>query len=258
MILRFASASLFCFLALAALGKAGAADQPVLGVRGKLIIEDDFSRAELTPKFRPGKGFWSIKEGILTVAENPADKHGAYGFVSPNVEYKDVIAEFSFKLDGSRSCDLRMDDSHCKDSHSGHIFRASISPASVLLGDSRFGSMQNDIYARLNDPTTTPEEKKKVQASIKDKSASFKISLDVSQWHLARVEVVGDEAVISIDGKVAGYLKSPGVDHPTKNMIGFTIGGQSTEIDNLKVWAATAAPDWAARRAQVVQSLAKP
>lgn len=251
-------AALFCFAALLSTGHAFAADSPpTLGKAGKLLYEDDFSHPEMKPNWRVGLGFWAIHDGVLAVEENPADKHGAYAYAAPGFGYKDIIAEYSFKLDGSKNCDLKMEDSNYKDSHAGHIIRASITPTSIQLGDSKYGSMENKFYAKYNDPKATPEEKKQLQASIKDKSATFKISLDLTKWHQARVEVVGDEMLLSIDGKILGYFKSAGVDHPTKNLIGFTIGGKSTQLDNFKVWEATPAPGWSAERASVIAALGK-
>jgi hypothetical protein len=107
----------------------------------------------------------------------------------------------------------------------------------------------------MKDPATTPEEKKQIQASIKDKSASFKIEIDPAKMHQARVEVVGDEMLMSIDGKPVGYLKSEGINHPTKNMLGFEIGGKSIQLDNVKAWAATASPEWVGQRAAVLQAM---
>ncbi len=252
--LRLSPALLCYFIASAAF----AADSPpVLGKPGKLLYEDDFSHVEMAPQWRVGMGFWTIKDGVLTVAENPANKHGAYAYANPGFGYKDMIAEYSFKLDGSTNCDLKMEDSNYKEAHAGHIIRASITPKGVFLGDSKYGSMENKFYAKYNDPKATPEEKKKLSATIKDKSASFKTSLDLTQWHKARVEVVGDEMLIRIDGKIEGYFKSAGVDHPTKNLIGFTIGGKSTQLDNFKVWAATPEPGWAAKRAEVIAAIGK-
>ncbi len=247
---------LVCFAAAFASGKIFAADnQPVLAVPGKLLMEDDFARAEVKPKWKPGLGFWSIKDGALAVEENPADHHGAYAYAVPGFGYKDIVADFSFKLDGSKSCDLKMEDSNYKGSHAGHIIRASITPSQVVLGDSKYGSMEIGFYAKYNDPKATPEEKKALAAGIKDKSATFKNVLDVTQWHQARVEVLGDEVTLSIDGRLIGYLKSAGVDHPTKNLIGFTILGKTTLIDNVKVWDASPAPGWAAKRAEILGSI---
>jgi hypothetical protein len=243
--------------ALASLKVSGADPQPLLAKPGKPLFEDDFSRAEMAPKWKVGKGFFNIQDGVVIAAENPDDKHGAYAYVNPRFDYKDIIAEFSFKLDGVRACHLMMSDSNYKDSHAGHILRATVTPTQVQLVDMKFGGMKLDIFDKMKDPATTPEEKKQLQASIKDKSAAFKIELDPAKMHQARVEVVGDEMLMSIDGKPAGYLKSEGLNHPTKNMLGFEIGGKSIQLDNVKAWEATASPDWAGQRAAVVGALQK-
>jgi hypothetical protein len=250
--------SLICVIAAFTASNSFAADSPpVLGKPGKLLAEDDFSRAELAPKWKLGKGFWEIKDGVVIAAENPADHHGAYAHLNPYFPYKDIVAEFSFKLDGSKNCHFMMSDTTYKGSHAGHILRATILPTQVQLSDLKTGAMKLEIYEKNLDPKTTAEEKKQLRESIKDKTTTFKVDLDLAKWHQARVEVVGDEMVISIDGKPAGYLKSEGVDHPAKNMIGFTVGGKSTELDNLKVWEATLAPDWTTHRAEIVASLRK-
>jgi len=61
--------------------------------------------------------------------------------------------------------------------------------------------------------------------------------------------------MVSIDGKTAGYLKSQGIGHPAKNLLGFTILGKSTLLDNVKVWEGTASPEWANHRAEVLAAL---
>lgn len=251
--------SLFCpaLVMLSSLFLHAADAPPLMTVPGKLLFEDDFSRSEPAPKWRSGLGFWSVKDGVLNVAENPADKHGAYAFAMPGFTYKDIIAEFSFKLDGAKSCDLKIDDNTYKGSHAGHIARVSFTPTAVFLGDSKFGTMENRYYEKSNAPGLSPEEKKKLQATIKDKYATFPHPLDVSQWHQARVELIGDEMLASIDGKVVGYLKAEGINHPLKNLLGFTIGGQTALIDNVKVWEATASAAWAAKRAEIVGALTK-
>lgn len=230
---------------------------PILGKTGKLLFEDDFARSEMPPKWRLGKGFWEIHNGVVTAAENPDDHHGAYAYAEPRFPYKDIVAEFSFKFDGSTGCHFMMEDSNYKGAHAGHIIRATITPASANLADSKFGGMKNEIYEKMKDTSTSPEEKKRIQESIKDKSASFKIALDAGQWHQARVEVVGDEMLLSIDSQPVGYLKSEGVNHPTKNMAGFTVAGKSTQLDNVKVWEATARPDWPKNRADILAVLKK-
>lgn len=245
-----------CILTILVTGQGFAADtQPLLGKPGKLLFEDNFSRNEMAPRWKIGMGFFTIQDGVVVAAENPADNHGAYAYVDPHFPYKDFVAEFSVKFDGGKSCSFRMDDTDYQGSHAGHIIRAMITPTSVQLDDSKFGSMKTELYEKMRDPNTTPEEKKQVQAAMKAKAASFKLALDLTKWHQARVEVVGDEMLLSIDGKAVGYLKSEGVDHPTKNAVGFTIGGQLIQFDNVKLWEATTSTNWAEHRAEVVGSI---
>lgn len=228
----------------------------ILAKAGKLLFEDDFGRAQIPPKWRLGKGFWEIQEGTVVAAENPADNHGAYAYADPRFPYKDIVAQFSFKFAGSTNCHFMMEDSNYKGAHAGHIIRATITPTSANVADSKLGAMKNEIYEKMKDPKTTDEEKKQIQASIKDKSASFKVTVD-DQWHQARVEVVGDEMLLSIDNRPVAYLKSEGVDHPTKNMVGFTVGGKSLQLDNVKVWEATVQDDWSKIRSEVQAALRK-
>ncbi len=237
-----------------ALAIEGAAE---LAKPGKQLFADMFDRAEMTPKWRIGKGFFTLQDGVITVAENPDDHHGAYAYVTPSFVFKDIVAEFSVRLHGARSCSLMVNDSKYKASHAGHILKATVLPGKVNVADWKYGLMRNDIYEKIKDTATPADEKKKLRDSIKDKSADFKTDADLTQWHAVRVEIVGDEMLVSLDGKPAAYLKSEGIDHPTKNAIGFEVGGKSVQIKDMKVWEATASSDWSAHREAVIGSLGK-
>ena len=250
--------ALACVVLSFALGRAQAADSAQsLAQVGKPLFEDNFARPEMAPKWRVGKGFFTVKEGVVSIAENPDDHHGAYAYVTPGFPYKDIVAEFSVKIDGARTCSLMINDRNYKESHAGHIIKATVAPGKVNLADWKYGAMKNDIYEKMKDPSTSAEEKKKLRASIKDKSADFKVEADLSQWHDVRVEVVGDEMLVSIDGKPVGYLKSEGVNHPTKNAIGFEVGGKTVLVKDVKIHEATASPEWPAHREAVIASLGK-
>jgi hypothetical protein len=234
-----------------------ASDAPALATQGKQLFEDKFDRDDMKPKWRVGKGFFAIKDGVVSIAENPEDKHGAYAYVTPNFVFKDIVAEFSVKLDGARSCSLMVNDNKYKGSHAGHILKATVSAGKVNVADWKFGLMQNDIFDKIKNPATTADEKKTLRESIKDKSADFKTDVDFSVWHVVRVEIVGSEMLVSIDGKPAAYLKSEGIDHPTKNAIGFEVGGKSVDVKDMKVWEATPSSDWAAHRDAVIAAIGK-
>src|SRR5665213_2237032 len=243
------------FASFAAAPAFAAGSKPVMVTPGKVIFEDDFASGQMKPKWNVGKGSWTVKDGVVTAFEIPEDHHGAYAYMNPNVEYKDVIVEFSFKLDTAKDLHVNMRDSKYKGSHAGHVLQAVISPNQVSLVDMKLGGMKNEYHDILSNPKATPEEKKEIREKIKDKSATFKTPFDRLAWHQGRVEVLGDEILISIDGKPCGYLKSEGIGHPTKNMIGFTVGGSSAQIKNVKASEATAALDWTSRRDDVIASL---
>jgi hypothetical protein len=230
---------------------------PVMAQPGKQLFADDFARGDMAPKWRVGKGFFTVKDGVVSIAENPDDKHPAYAYVTPNFQFKDIVAEFSVRLEGGKSCSLMVNDTKYKESHAGHILKATVASGKVNLADWKTGAMKNEIFEKMKDPSTTDDEKKKLRESIKDKSADFKVAADMSQWHTVRVEIVGDEMLVSIDGKPAGYLKSEGIDHPTKNAIGFEVGGKTADVKDVKVWEATPASDWSAHRHAVVSAIGK-
>src|SRR4051812_1155107 len=83
--------------------KAFAAEEAALAKPGKELAADNFARDDMKPKWRVGKGSWAVKDGVVTVAENPDDKHGAYAYIQPSFVFKDIVCEFSVKLDGARA-----------------------------------------------------------------------------------------------------------------------------------------------------------
>jgi hypothetical protein len=249
--------ALSVFFACLAAVSAAADDACLMAVRGKLLFEDDFARGEMQPKWAVGKGFWSVKDSVATAAENPEDHHGAYAFISPNIDYKDVVAEFDFKLDGASDLVLNMRDQRYKGAQAGHILRATIMKKKYQLADMKLGGMKWEHYNIKKDPNATPEAKKAVDEAIKDKMVTTTATVDHSTWHHARAEVAGAELLLSIDGRPVAYLKSGGIDHPTKNMLGFSIVGKTASIKNPKFWHATPNSDWPGRRTQVLAEIGK-
>jgi hypothetical protein len=250
--------ALVCFAFVLAARVSLAAEAPsLLAKPDKLLFEDDFARETMKPKWNVGKGDWSVKDGVVTAAERPEDKHAAYSYITPNVDYKDAIAEFSFKIDTAKNVQMNIRDSKYKESHAGHIARIQFEATKVMVADWKTGVMANENYSVTSDPKADPAAKKAINAKIKDKSATFKAISTVSDWHRARVEVVGDEMLVSVDGKPVAYLKSEGLDHATKNMLGITVGGRSAEVKDIKFWSATANPEWSKTRDAVLATLSK-
>ena len=85
------------------------------------------------------------------------------------------------------------------------------------------------------DPVTNRDE---IRRRLAGRSASFPAKLETGKWYNLVVETVGDEMRVTIDGKPAGYLKSPGIGHPTKSKIELGVGGKDGWFDDIKVWNA--------------------
>jgi hypothetical protein len=100
--------------------------------------------------------------------------------------------------------------------------------------DQKEGSMRNDIYAMSKDPSKKAERGKLLEG----RSANFPVQFDPNEWHTLVVESVGDSLRASIDGKAVGFLKSPGIAHPTKSKIELGCGGKDGWFDDIKVWNA--------------------
>lgn len=257
--MRTAFSILFCCIAgLFFCSQAPAAEaSTLLATTGKILFEDDFGRRDLAPKWRLGKGTFSINDGVVTGAAIPDDKHGAYIYSKANFTFKDIVVEYSAKLEGARELQFILDDSMFKESHLGHILRATLMPDTISLADYKFGLMRADYVEKMKDPKVTAEERKKLKAEIEDKLALYKIAIAKDAWHLVRIEIVEDEILVRIDGEPVGYLKSKGIAHATKNVFRFEIVGSSCAIKTVKVWEATLSAGWAGQKDTIVGALKK-
>jgi hypothetical protein len=100
--------------------------------------------------------------------------------------------------------------------------------------DERDGSQNEEIKAMRADPAKKAEVAKRMAG----KQATFPAKLEAGTWYVLVVETVGDSMRVTIDGKPAGFLKSPGIGHATKSKIEFGVAGKDGCFDDLKVWNA--------------------
>lgn len=195
---------------------------------GKLVFSDDFERAELSP--------WKVVIPSFTVTDGALkgwqtrDDHGAVGRVY--LPMRDVVVEFRFKLVGSTGFNAVFDDKNHKGSHAGHICRVAFAPTQIRLGDDKEGIMRNDLFEMRKDPAL----KAKADALLVGRSSSVKRVLTPEVWHQVRLELVGDQLRAFLDGEPAGELRSPGIAHPTKTSLHFTVNGPGVLFDDLRIW----------------------
>ncbi|HEV7403852.1 MAG TPA: hypothetical protein VGO11_13025 [Chthoniobacteraceae bacterium] len=211
----------------------------------ELLFSDDFEGAT-RPKewhkvvdtfaFEKGtlKGTQTRDQNIPAADGKPAvTAHAAvHGLEIPT---KDSVVEVKIKFEGASMIDVEFDDRKFTGSHYGHLCRAQVRLDGVTLIDEKEGSMRNDIY-EMKDPAKKAERDK----LLVGRSARFPFpaKLEPGKWYTFGVETVGDQMRVTLDGKAAGYLKSPGLAHETKSKIELGVAGKDGYFDDIKVWNA--------------------
>lgn len=234
---------------------ASAADQPKaplipaspIAKKLELLFSDDFKgethdkrwhRVVDTFTFEKGalKGTQTRDKEIPAANGKPAiTPHAAvFGLELPT---KDSIVEVKIRFAGNTRMDVEFDDRKYTGSHYGHICRAIVALNGVTIMDEREGSQNEIIKAMRNDPT----KKAEVARMMAGKSATFPGTYEPGKTYTFTVETVGDEMRASIDGKPVGYLKSPGIGHPTKSKIELGVSGKDGYFEDIKVWNAAPA-----------------
>lgn len=225
------SLSLFCLgLLFASTGMAADVPSQPLGKKGEPLFADDFARAELGATWRISWPVFQIADGVL-MGEQTKPTHGAVAGVK--VGKKDVIIEFKFRFDGATSLAAVCDDRSFKGSHGGHICRVSMTPTQILLGDDK-----ERWSTAMEEMRKDPQRKAEVQKLTAPMQRTIAMKLVKGQWYRMAIEIVGDEMRMTLDDKPTGYLKSPGLAHPNKSDLHFTVNGGKASFDDLGIWIA--------------------
>jgi hypothetical protein len=213
----------------------------------ELLFSDDFEGAERDKRWHRVVDTFAFENGALkgtqTRVKDVPSKDGktiikahaaVYGLELPT---RDSVIEIKMRFDGATMMDVEFDDRQYTGSHYGHLCRAQVRLDRVTIVDEREGNQNQEIKKLKEDPTKKDEVAKRMAG----KSASFPINLDPAKPHTVVVETVGEEMRVTIDGKPAGYLKSPGIGHATKSKIELGVAGQSGWFDEIRVWNAESA-----------------
>ncbi|MEA3212582.1 MAG: hypothetical protein QOE70_5639 [Chthoniobacter sp.] len=229
---------------------AFAADLPAIPAasiakKKELLFSDDFEGAEpakvwqkVVPTFAVEKG--TLKGTQTRDKEVPAadgkpavTPHAAvHGLEIPT---KDSVVEIRIKFEGASMIDVEFDDRAFTGSHYGHLCRAQVRLDKVTILDERDGTQSNTLIELRKDAAKNKDEINKLLATH---SATFPAKLEAGKWYTFVVETVGDEMRATIDGKPAGFLKSPGIGHATKSKIELGVAGKDGFFDDIKVWNA--------------------
>jgi hypothetical protein len=210
-----------------------------------LLFSDDFEGAEPPKPWHKVVPTFAVEKGVLKGTQTrdktvPAENgkpavtpHAAvHGLDIPT---KDSVVEVKIRFEGASMIDVEFDDRKYTGSHYGHLCRAQVRLNGVTIIDEKEGSMRNDIY-EMKDPAKKAER----AALLKGKSVTYPLAdkLEAGKWYTLVVETVGDTMRVTIDGKPAAFLKSPGIAHETKSKIELGVAGKDGLFDDIKVWNA--------------------
>ncbi|MGA0039377.1 MAG: arylsulfatase [Pirellulales bacterium] len=200
-----------------------------LGTAGELVLSDSFERSELGA-WQVAVPAFDVADGVLR-SQQAREDHGAVGraAIPPCA---DLIMEFRFRFNGSPSFNVVFDDKTHAGTHAGHICRVSITPKQVRLGDDCEGIMRNDIYALRRDAAV--RDVGELMTSGRGLAVPLKLAVD--DWHTGRVEIVAGQMRVVVNGHPVGLLRSPGLAHPTKSSVHFTVPGDGMEFDDVRLW----------------------
>ncbi len=195
---------------------------------GKLSLSDDLSAA-FGKEWKAAKGKWEVVDGGMRGAELPADMHGAVS--RRNVEMKDAVIAFSFKLDGAKQISLSLNGAK------GHVCRVILRSNGMIV--------QKDDQDGKGGP---------------DKGEALgKVDLDIKPgvWHTVVVELRGADILATLDGKETAFGTHAAINQPKTNL-GFTVAGESASFKDLRVWESTAAQkDWDTLRSKLFEAKKK-
>jgi hypothetical protein len=236
--------ALTCLITTAAFAAEPTIPDKPIAKKKELLFSDDFQNATLDKRWHRVVDTFTVENGALKGTQTrdkdiPAANgkpavtaHAAvYGLELPT---KDSVVEVKIKFGGNAMMDVEFDDRKYTGSHYGHLCRAQVRLDKVTILDEREGSQNEAIKALQKDPT----KKAEVAKMMAGKSATFPAKLEAGKWYTLVVETVGDEMRVTIDGKPAGFLKSPGIGHPTKSKIELGVAGKDGFFDDIKVWNA--------------------
>lgn len=179
----------------------------------KLLLTDDFNRAELGKGWHVNTGDWKIVDGVLRVKEIKANKHSAAARRA--IVTQDAVYELRFRFVGEgKGFHFGFDPAPGELKKKGHLFSVIVAPDSWRI-------MKHIDKAK---PKEDPNE---ILATAK---ATFK----KGEWYSLQVKSQGDDVTATIKG--VGELKG---SHPTfhvkKPTLVFRCLGDGVEMDDIVV-----------------------
>jgi len=210
-----------------------------------LLFADNFERSEADDVVEAVGHGWStnsasrakghkqadLHEGVLRIACHPEANHAVS--VRHDAAFTDGVVRMRFMLpDAKDSLGINIADLGFKGVHAGHLCMVRISPGGIQIDDLKAGKMERGIYARRKAGNATADDKK----LLKTRTRRFRQELAAGRWYTLAVVIRGDTMGVALDGEPVGSFSSPGIAHPTKQMIRLSVARKAA-VDDVRVSA---------------------
>ena len=206
------------------------------GQTSSVLFSDDFNdRTTLGDAYTVAKAkgnAWTIDKGVLIGKQTESD-HGTV--VRTELPFANVDIAFDFRFRGGKSFNFVMDDKNDKTVHAGHVSRVSVYPGSIRLSDDKTGSMNLKVRQQRQAKDLTADQQAELADLLKRTQAKANVKIVPNQWHHLRICLRDDLMTVFLNKQQVASLQSPGLDHPTRNKLGFTVNGGEFDFDNLTI-----------------------
>lgn len=189
--------------------------EPILGKKGRLLLEEKFDGDTLSKGWAGKTGGLRVADGALHAGQKKED--GRLGLFSREQPMQDAAIQIDFKFAGARGFNVSCNPSPGELSKHGHLF-------SVMITSRMWNITEHNDKA-------DPKSRSKALASAPAKFESGK-------WYTLLLETKGDEVVAQVEGK--DPLRASSKDFSVKKPgIEFRVSGRDGDeviFDNLWVW----------------------
>lgn len=175
--------------------------KPLLVEAGNVVAEPDF-KSRLGSEWTIKHGVWEAADGVMTIAELPANKHAAVLWHSAALA--SAVIDCEFQWDGAKVFLVGCDGAK-------HIGRMVITPKSAKLCED------------------SAEVKGKVPSHTLAEAA---VDLKPGEWHKLHLEWTGDRMAARLDG--TELLAQHSYLATAKSRWWFAVGGASLKLRNVR------------------------
>ena len=189
--------------------------EPILGKKGKVLLEEKFDVTEVPKGWVKSTGTISAKEGALRITELASEKHA--GAFRKSLAMQNVAIQLDFKFEQAKMFHLGFDPATGELNKKGHLY-------SVVVNPKTFSILEHNDKAN-------PESKPKTHASKPSE-------LKDGQWYTLLLENKGEDVVVQIAGKEPIRAKSEDFRVKKPSIVLRVSGddGDGVSIDNVHVW----------------------